>query len=66
MRAEMLVHLKHACRFLAKNLRKPIVSVDLAPILGILQVVFFDILLHLTDNLAAGQVIFTDDLGQVG
>ena len=66
VRAEILVHLEHACRLLAKNLRMLVVGVDLASILGILQVVLLDIFPDLTNHLATRQIVLTDDLGQIG
>jgi hypothetical protein len=58
------LHLEHAGRLLAEHLLQLVVRVDLPPIFGVLQVVLFDVLPDLADDLAARQVFVADDLTQ--
>src|SRR4028119_151468 len=64
MRAQMLVHLEHADRFLAEDLLQLVVGIDLPPILGVLKIVLLDIGPDLADDLATREVVLADDLGE--
>ena len=65
MLADELGHLEHVDRVLVENDLQGLVGIDVALVLGILQLVLLDVRPELLDHLGAGKGLVADDLGEL-